>query len=139
MVEMDDAAQPRGTDQVTLLIEGKPDTDREELAQVTAQLRRQLLELDVEKVELARGGQIPPGSKVADPITIGALVVTLGPAAIQAVMGLVQSWLAQGSHRDRPVNSIKITLGEDSLELSNASPEQLQQFTRAFLARHPTT
>jgi hypothetical protein len=132
-VETSEAPERRATERLTLAIEGSPGSDdAEELSRLTGQLRSRLLELDVERVDLVRGGQAPPGSKVADPITIGAIVITLAPTVIQAVIGLVQNW-----HRDHPVSSIKVTLGDDSLELSNASPEQLEQLTKAFVARHP--
>jgi hypothetical protein len=133
-VETSEAPQGRATERLTLAIEGTPDTDREELARLTAQLRSQLLELDVDRVELARGGKPPSGSKVADPVTIGAIIVTLAPTMIQAVIALVQNWHKGG---DRPVNGIKLTLGDDSVELTNASPQQLEQLTQAFMARHP--
>jgi hypothetical protein len=132
-VERSEAPQQRETERLTLAIEGTPDSDQEELARLTGQLRSQLLELDVDKVELVRGGKAPPGSKVADPVTIGAIIITLAPTVIQAVIGLVQGW-----HKDHPVSSIKLTLGHDSLELTNASPQQLEQLTKAFIAKHPT-
>ena len=133
-METNEARQQQGVERLTIAVEGAPDSDLEEHAQLTTQLRQRLLELEVERVDLVRGGEVPPGSKVADPITIGAIAVTLAPAAIQAVIGLLQSWL-----KDRPVRSVKLTLGRDSLELSNASPEQLEQLTRAFVARHPAS
>jgi hypothetical protein len=133
-VETSEAPQQRANERLTLAIEGAPDSDAEELARLTGQLRSQLLELDVERVDLVRGGQAPPGSKVADPITLGAIIVTLAPTVIQAVIGLVQNW-----HKDHPVSSVKVTLGDDSLELSNASPEQLEQLAQAFIARHSTS
>jgi hypothetical protein len=133
-VETSEAPQQRANERLTLAIEGAPDSDAEELARLTGQLRSQLLELDVDRVDLVRGGQAPPGSKVADPITIGAIIITLAPTVIQAVIGLVQNW-----HKDHPVSSVKVTLGEDSLELSNASPEQLEQLAQAFIARHSTS
>ena len=133
-METSEAPQQRANERLTLAIEGAPDSDAEELARLTGQLRSQLLELDVDRVDLVRGGQAPPGSKVADPITIGAIIITLAPTVIQAVIGLVQNW-----HKDHPVSSVKVTLGEDSLELSNASPEQLEQLAQAFIARHSTS
>jgi hypothetical protein len=133
-VETSEAPQQRANERLTLAIEGAPDSDAEELARLTGQLRSQLLELDVERVDLVRGGQAPSGSKVADPITIGAIIITLAPTVIQAVIGLVQNW-----HKDHPVSSVKVTLGDDSLELSNASPKQLEQLAQAFIARHSTS
>ncbi|MDQ6741808.1 MAG: hypothetical protein M3Z97_02715 [Candidatus Dormibacteraeota bacterium] len=133
-METSEAPQQRANERLTLAIEGAPDSDAEELARLTGQLRSQLLELDVDRVDLVRGGQAPPGSKVADPITIGAIIITLAPTLIQAVIGLVQNW-----HKDHPVSSVKVTLGDDSLELSNASPEQVEQLAQAFIARHSTS
>jgi hypothetical protein len=131
---IDDTSRRRGAERLTLVIESGPDTDASELSHLTGQLRRELLELDVEDVELVRTGEGPPGAKVVDPVTIGALAVTLGPTAVQSIVALVQKWVI-----DRPVRSVKVTLGRDSLELTNASSEQLEQLTRAFIAKHPTS
>jgi hypothetical protein len=131
-VERNEAPRRPDTEQLTLAVEGTPDSDPEELAQLTSQLRNQLLQLDVESVELVRRGEAPPGSKVVDPITIGTLVVTLAPSVIQAVIAFVQNW-----HKNRPVSSVKIALGDDSLELTDVSAERVEQLTRAFMARHP--
>jgi hypothetical protein len=132
-MDTDETSRRPGTTRLVLAIEGAPDSDLEELARLGSQLRRQLLEMDVDDVELVREGEAPAGAKAADPAAIGALAVTLAPAAIQGVIGLVRGWA-----RHRPVSSIKVTLGHDSLELTNASPEQLDQLTRAFIARHST-
>ena len=132
-MEIDVGPEQQRAERLTIAVERGPDSDLDELARLTGQLRSQLLQLDVENVELVRAGQAPPGSKVADPITIGALVVTLAPTALQGVIGLVQHWL-----KDRPVSSIKVTLGRDTLELTGASPEHVEQLTKAFMARHPT-
>jgi hypothetical protein len=80
-----------GSRQLTLQIDGGMDSDREELDRLTSHLRRRLLELDVETVEHIRSDQIPPGAKTADAFTIGALIVTLTPVAVKAVVGLVET------------------------------------------------
>jgi len=132
MKEYEAAAGRRGQ-RVVLVIQATADSDEAELDRLTGQLRRRLLELEVENVELMQAGELPPGAKAVDPIAIGSLVVTLVPPAIQGLIGLVQSWA-----KDRPVSSIRVTLGDDSLELTNASPEQLERLTRAFINRHST-
>jgi hypothetical protein len=58
-------------------------------------------------------------------------VVTLAPSAIPGLIGLVQGWLC-----GRPAAGVKVTLGRDSIELTNATAAQAEQLTRAFLARH---
>lgn len=42
-----------------------PDTDAEEVAEATLQLRRELLDFDVDAVEPAGGGEPPQGAKAA--------------------------------------------------------------------------
>lgn len=132
-METEESASGRGIARLTLVIERGPDVDVEELDLLTRQLRDQLLQLDVEDVRPLTGGVAPPGSKAGDPAAIGSLVVTLAPAAIQGVIGLLQGWL-----HGRPAAGVKVTLGRDTLELTNATAAQVDQLTRAFLARHPT-
>jgi hypothetical protein len=63
-VDNDVGTQQQGSERLTIAVEGAPDSDLDELARLTGQLRNQLLQLDVDNVELVRGGQSPPGSKV---------------------------------------------------------------------------
>jgi len=43
-----------------------PDADAEEVAEATLQLRRELLDLDLEAVELPRAGEPPPGTRAVE-------------------------------------------------------------------------
>jgi hypothetical protein len=52
-----------GAERLTLAVAGGPDTDDAELAELTGQLRRRLLELEVESVEPLRSTKVPPGAK----------------------------------------------------------------------------
>ena len=54
-----------------------PDADAEEVAEATLQLRRELLDLDVEAVELPRAGKAPPGTRAVELAALGALLVTI--------------------------------------------------------------
>jgi hypothetical protein len=131
-MDTDETANSSGTARLTLVVERGADVDDDELDRLARQLRDQLLELDVEDVQPLHEGAAPPGSKAVDPAAVGALVVTLAPTAIQSVLGLLQSWL-----HGRPAAGVKVTLGRDSLELTNATAAQIDELTRAFLARHP--
>jgi hypothetical protein len=109
-----------------------PDGDVEELAQVTWQLRRELLELDVDSVETPSAGEPPPGSRAVDIATVGALVVNMADSQLlAAVIGAVRSWLAGSSRR-----SIKLGLGGDVLELTGVSSKEQRRLTDEWLARH---
>jgi hypothetical protein len=109
-----------------------PDGDAEELTQATRQLRRELLDLDVDSVETPSAGEPPPGSRAVDVATLGALVVNMADSQLlAAVIGAVRSWLAGSSRR-----SIKLGLGGDVLELTGVSSKEQRRLTDEWLARH---
>lgn len=117
--------------QVTLALGAADDIDAHEVAELTAQLRSRLLELDVDQVEAVRSGDIPDGARSADAITIGAMVVTLVPAMLHAVVALVESWSAR-----HPVSGVKVTVDGDSIELTGATEEQQQRLVEQFVSQH---
>jgi len=108
------------------------DSDAEEVAQATLQLRRELLDLDVDSVEARGVGEPPPGSRAVDLTALGALVVNLADSQVlAAVVTAVRSWLA-GS----PRRSIKLQLGDDALELTGVSSKEQRRLADEWLARH---
>jgi hypothetical protein len=110
-----------------------PDSDDEEIGHATLQLRRELLDADVDAAE-APGGEPPPGSRGVDVAALGALVVNVADSQLlAAVVAAVRSWLA-GS----PRRSIKLELGEDSLELTGVSSKEQRRLADEWLARHTT-
>ena len=108
------------------------DGDAEEVAQATLQLRRELLDLDIEAAEVPGAGEPPPGSRAVDVATLGALVVNVAdPQLLAAVVAAVRSWLAGSSRR-----SIKLQLGGDVLELTGVSSNEQRRLADEWLARH---
>jgi hypothetical protein len=108
------------------------DADPEEVAEATLQLRRELLELDVESVEIPRTGEPPPGSRAVDLAALGTLVVTVTQSQLLAsVVAAARSWLAGA-----PKRSIKLELGGDVLELSGVSSAEQRRLTDEWLRRH---
>ncbi len=109
-----------------------PDGDAEEIAHATSQLRRELLDLDVDEVEVPQTGEPPPGARAVDVAALGALVVNLAdPQLLGAVVAAVRTWLAGSSRR-----SIKLQLGGDALELTGVSSKEQRRLTDEWLARH---
>jgi len=109
-----------------------PDADTEEVAEATAQLRRELLDLDVDAVELPPAGEPPPGTRAVELAALGALVVTVAQSQLLAsVVAAVRSWLAISPRR-----SIKLELGGDVLELTGVSSDQQRRLTDEWLRRH---
>ena len=105
------------------------DADAVELARLTRQLRGQLEELDVDAVQPISRGPTPEGSKAADWIVVGGLLVQLGPAAIAAVVHTVQAWVARDAHR-----SVTIRSGKRELVVTDVSRDQQERLIEAFLA-----
>ena len=109
------------------------DADAAELDEATARLRRDLLELDVDKVERATGAEAPPGTKAVETILIGTLLVTLAKnaGAIGDVVKAVQGWLG-----DRPGRTVRLELDGDVIELSNVSSAEQTQLLDVWIERH---
>jgi len=112
-------------------IELEPDADEAELELAAAQLRQELLELDVDAVERPSGGSAPPGARGVEVGVLGTLLVAAGKGAIGAVLHTIQAWVARRSSR-----TVKITLDGDSIELTNASEDEQRRLIESFLARH---
>jgi len=108
-----------------------PDGDAEEITEATLQLRRELLDLDVDAVEVPAAGEPPPGSRAVDVAALGALLVHLADSQLLAsVVAAIGSWLAASSRR-----SIKLELGGDVLELTGVSSKEQRRLTDEWLAR----
>jgi hypothetical protein len=109
-----------------------PDADAEEVAASTEQLRRELLDLDVEEVQRPAAGQPPRGAKGVELAALGALVVTLAQSQLLTpVVAAVRSWLAGQQQR-----SIKLELDGDVLELTGLSTGEQRRLTEEWLSRH---
>ncbi|MGI9009114.1 MAG: hypothetical protein ACR2FU_23500 [Streptosporangiaceae bacterium] len=105
--------------------------DAQTAADGTRQLRRELLELDVDAVDLPRADP-PPGSRGADATVLGALVVTIAQSQLlPPVLDTVRSWLTASRQR-----SVKLELDGDVLELARVSSDEQRRLTDAWLARH---
>jgi len=105
-----------------------------EIEEMTAAMRRELLQLEVESVERPRAGEPPEGTRGIDVAALGALVVELGKATpvLGQVVEVVRSWVARS-----PDRSVKLTIGGDTLELTGISEGDQQRVIRDWMARHP--
>jgi hypothetical protein len=118
---------------MTVQVDAGPDADDDETNELTLRLRRQLLELDLESVELATADAPPPGTRAVGVLSIGTLVVVLAqaPELLRAVLDLVQSWL--GGSRTR---TVKLALDGDVLEVSGLSSKDQRELIASWLVRH---
>ena len=109
--------------------------DAERLAKLAGYLRQELLQLDVEDVTALRVGEPPPGARAFDVAVVGALLVSLGSTVegLRAVVGAVRKWLAGG---DRVRRTVRLEIGGDTLELSEATVTDQERLINVFIGRH---
>ena len=122
-----------GPVQVTLVLDA--DAEAREVEEATAQLRGELLALDVDSVERAPGGPAPEGTRAVDLASIGSLIVTVaqGAAALAPLVTAVQAWLAA-----RGSGTIKLEIDGDKIEIPARLTPVQQRAVDAWMARHPS-
>jgi hypothetical protein len=87
-------------DRVELTLVVKPgESDPDELDLATRGLLAELQELPLESAALAPAGELPPGAKAGDAITLGALTLSLAPVVVPALVEFLKSWLARREGR----------------------------------------
>lgn len=109
------------------------EADAAELDEATRDLRRELLDLDVEDVQRPDAGPPPAGARAVEVALLGTLLVSAGQHAVGAVVDVLAGWLSR-----RPQRSLKLRIGDDEIELTDASDEQQRELVAAFLDRHRT-
>lgn len=108
------------------------DADPEELADLTARLRSELLELDVEAVERPPGALPPPGSRAAELVAVGTLLASFArPELLTGIVAAVRSWLGGSAQR-----TVKLEMDGDLLELTGVSSQEQRRLTDEWLRRH---
>lgn len=121
---------------LSLKINSLPEDDEMHLEELTHRLRTELEELDVEKVEVAKSGKAPEGTKSGVDIPAwGSLLVTLATSSgvIPSLVGTVQSWLKRDEGR-----SITLEIGGDKLQVTGISSEQQRRLINTWLKVHST-
>ena len=111
--------------------------DAERLAALTGYLRSELLQLDVEDVKPLPGGEPPPGARGFDAATVGALMIALGQSAegLRSVVSVIKGWLRRSDGAGR---AVRLEIGGDALELSQASTADQERLIELFVIRHTT-
>jgi hypothetical protein len=111
------------------------DAEAEELDRLTANLRRELLQLDIDDVTRLREGPPPPGARAVELVALGSLIVAVGKAAgaLAGVVRAAQGWLGR-----KPDRKVRLEIDGDVLELSGATADQQQRLVDEWLARHGT-
>jgi hypothetical protein len=120
--------------EVVLVLQPDVEADAEEAAQLRQRLHAELRELDVKDVQAQRDTASPAGAKSGAGLLIGEWLITVSASggALAMVVATVKDWLGRraGAHR------VTLTIGEDTIELSAATPAEREELLRAFVRRH---
>jgi hypothetical protein len=76
-----------------------------ELDELTRQLRTEVTELQVDSIQSVSEGVAPAGTKGMDPAAIGQMAVTLAPAVLPPLFGLLKSWVER-----KPSTPVKVSV-----------------------------
>lgn len=121
-----------------MLLELDPgsETDAEQLDELTTQLRRALLDLDVESVDRVHHGQAPAGARGVDLIALGTLLVTLAGSGglLSELVAQVRSWLTRTGQR-----SARLEIDGDVLEVTGVSSSDQARLITTWIERHSST
>lgn len=118
---------------MSLNIDCDPEADLEERERLALQLRRELLELDIDSAEHDTSGSIPEGAKAGDAFTLGTLILTMAASGgvLTALINTVQTWLTRTEAR-----GVSLEINGDKLEIKGISSEEQNRLVNLWLARH---
>ena len=114
--------------QVRVHVDGYPDSDDEERADLATRLRDEMVDQGVEDV--AHPEAVAPSGAKGGALEWAQLVVTMA-GTLGPMVTAVRSWL--GRH---PRAAITLEIDGDRLTLDEASAEEQQRLVETFLARH---
>ena len=123
-----------GQGDLGIRLQAGPDVDDEELADLTARLRNELLDLDVDGVvSESASGDAPADSKGVALGGMGGLLVkfAFSPEGLRAVVSGVRSWLS----RQRG-SSVELTFGDDTIKVSGRDSDEQKRLVDLWIARH---
>ena len=107
--------------------------DTERLAELSNALCADLLALDVDDVTPVSAGAPPSGARGVDVQTVDALLVT-GRAVVDLLgplISAVRSWMDR--HGDATPRTVELTVGDKTLKVTDATPDQQDRLVMEFL------
>ncbi|GAA1758450.1 hypothetical protein [Luedemannella helvata] len=102
--------------------------DAEGVADLTAELRREILNTDISSAVPSAGGKAPGGAKSGGLIEIGGLAITLAPVVVESLIGVISSWLS------RQPNDVQIEIDGNRFQ-GRVSESERADLVAAYLRR----
>ncbi len=119
--------------QIVVQVETSAADEAAALEELTRNLRREILNLDVDSVEIPDAGPAPEGAKGEAAFDLGKLLITLAnPSGLLVnVVKAVDGWIrAQG------VRSVSLEIDGDKLQLTGLSSEDQKALIEHWISRH---
>lgn len=119
---------------LVLVVESEPDVDPDEVDRSVRQLRAELKDLDIESVAPVASENVPLGAKGVDPLSVGALLITLSATGgvFTVLIATVRDWLTRHAAAQR----ISVTLDGDTIVLEKGSAQERSALIDAYMRRH---
>lgn len=119
---------------LVLVVESELDTDPDAVDRLVRQLRAEFKDLDVESVAPVTSENAPRGAKGIDPLSLGALLVTLTATGgvFTVLIETVRDWLA----RHAVARRISVTIDGDTIVLEKSSARERSALIDAYIRRH---
>lgn len=112
-----------------LLIDAGPEADLERVERLTHELKRELLDQDVDLVEIPEIDEKPPvGAKAGGIAGVGSLLVTLAPSVLPNIIGCIGSFASS-----RNSGEIMIDLNGNKLQLKGMPSSEMQKMVNDFI------
>jgi hypothetical protein len=116
---------------LTIKINLNPGNHPNDLYKDTDQLRDELEDLDVKSVDIVRKEKLDPNAKGIEMFVLGNLIIKLAPVILPSLIQALNSWLSR--HKGR---TLKLTLGEDSIEIGDISSKEQEIALQEFIKSH---
>jgi hypothetical protein len=98
----------------------------------SAYLLDELRDLDFQALERVTDQSRVPGTRAADPATIGTLLaIVSSPVVLRAAVNVIQSWLTRQER-----GTITLSLRGDTITLSKATSKEQAALVEAYVARN---
>jgi hypothetical protein len=99
------------------------DATADDIDLMTRQLLMELREINIDSAQLAGDEPVPAGAKAVDPVTTGAIVMTVLPTALPKLVDFIQAWCLRGQGK---TVKFKGKVGGERIEFEG-SAEDLQK------------
>lgn len=120
-----------------MVVESELDVDPDAVDRSVRQLRAEIKDLDVESVTPVTWEIAPLGAKGVDPVSAGALLITLSASGgvFRVLIEIVRDWLA----RHVTARQISVTINGDTIVLERGSEQERSALIEAYIRRHEVT